>query len=200
MLKKSRNVLPNIAVVCLCGLLLALAGFSAGCKQGPLRSNEVAYVAVPQAVLRDRVSAIYNKVGTVSNGQKLEILEHQKRFVKVRTAGNQEGWVEVRFLAGQDVYDGFEKMAKENDKATAQAKGATRAELNLHLTPARDSEKLYQLSEGEKVDILKRATAERLTAGAPKGSACLTNPNASRKSLAPNRRSPSRLYRLRRPR
>jgi len=91
-LKKSRNVLPNIAVVCLCGLLLALAGFSAGCKQGPLRSNEVAYVAVPQAVLRDRVSAIYNKVGTVTNGQKLEILEHQKRFVKVRTAGNQEGW------------------------------------------------------------------------------------------------------------
>jgi len=149
-------------------LLLALAGFSAGCKQGPLRSNEVAYVAVPQAVLRDRVSAIYNKVGTVSNGQKLEILEHQKRFVKVRTAGNQEGWVEVRFLAGQEVYDGFEKMAKENAKAPAQAKGATRAELNLHLTPARDSEKLYQLPEGEKVDILKRATAERSTAGAPK--------------------------------
>ena len=151
MLKKSRNVLPNIAVVCLCGLLLVLAGFSAGCKQGPLRSNEVAYVAVPQAVLRDRVSAIYNKVGTVSNGQKLEILEHQKRFVKVRTAGNQEGWVEVRFLAGQDVYDGFEKMAKENVAAPAQAKGATRAELNLHLTPARDAEKLYQLAEGEKV-------------------------------------------------
>jgi uncharacterized protein YgiM (DUF1202 family) len=175
-LKKSRKVLPNIAVVCLCGLLLALAGFSAGCKQGPLRSNEVAYVAVPQAVLRDRVSAIYNKVGTVSNGQKLEILEHQKRFVKVRTAGNQEGWVEVRFLAGQDVYDGFEKMAKENATAPAQAKGATRAELNLHLTPARDSEKLYQLPEGEKVDILKRATAEKPAAGTTKSSSLSNQP------------------------
>jgi SH3-like domain-containing protein len=175
-LKKSRNVLPNIAVVCLCGLLLVLAGFSAGCKQGPLRSNEVAYVAVPQAVLRDRVSAIYNKVGTVSNGQKLEILEHQKRFVKVRTAGNQEGWVEVRFLAGQDVYDGFEKMAKENVAAPAQAKGATRAELNLHLTPARDSEKLYQLPEAEKVDILKRATAVKPAASAPKNSSLSNQP------------------------
>jgi SH3-like domain-containing protein len=175
-LKKSRNVFPNIAVVCLCGLLFALAGFSAGCKQGPLRSNEVAYVAVPQAVLRDRVSAIYNKVGIVTNGQKLEILEHQKRFVKVRTAGNQEGWVEVRFLAGQDVYDGFEKMAKENAAAPAQAKGATRAELNLHLTPARDSEKLYQLPEAEKVDILKRATAEKPAAGATKGSSLSNHP------------------------
>ena len=176
MLKKSRNALPNIVVVYLCGLLFALAGFFAGCKQGPLRSNEVAYVAVPQAVLRDRVSAIYNKVGTVTNGQKLEILEHQKRFVKVRTAGNQEGWVEVRFLAGQDVYDGFEKMAKENATAPAQAKGATRAELNLHLTPARDSEKLYQLPEAAKVDILKRATAEKPAAGATKSSSLSNHP------------------------
>jgi SH3-like domain-containing protein len=157
-------------------LLLALAGFSAGCKRGPLRSNEVAYVAVPQAVLRDRVSAIYNKVGTVTNGQKLEILEHQKRFVKVRTAGNQEGWVEVRFLAGQDVYYGFEKMAKENAVAPAQAKGATRAELNLHLTPARDSEKLYQLPEAAKVDILRRATAEKPAAGTTKGSSLSNHP------------------------
>ncbi len=143
--------------------------FSAGCKRGPLRSNEVAYVAVPQAVLRDRVAALYNKVGIVTNGQKLEILEQQKRFVKVRTASQQEGWIELRYLVGQDVFDGFEKLAKENGATPAQAKGVTRAELNMHLTPARDAEKLYQLAEGEKVDILKRATAERQTAGASKG-------------------------------
>jgi len=168
-LKKSRRSLPNIAVVCLCGWLLALALFSAGCKRGSLRSNEIAYVAVPQAVLRDRLAALYNKVGTVTNGQKVEILERQKRFVKVRTAGNQEGWIEQRYLAGQDVFDGFAKLAKENGTTPAQAKGATRAELNMHLIPTRDAEKLYQLAEGEKVDILKRATAEKQTPGAPKG-------------------------------
>ena len=169
MLKKSRRSLPNIAVVCLCGWLLALALFSAGCKRGSLRSNEIAYVAVPQAVLRDRLAALYNKVGTVTNGQKVEILERQKRFVKVRTESNQEGWIEQRYLAGQDVFDGFAKLAKENGTTPAQAKGATRAELNMHLIPTRDAEKLYQLAEGEKVDILKRATAEKQTPGAPKG-------------------------------
>ena len=168
MFKTSRKVFPNIAVVCL-GLLLALVLIAAGCTRGPLRSNEVAYVAVPQAVLRDRVAALYNKVGIVSNGQRLEVLEHQKRFVKVRTVGGQEGWVELRYLIGQDIFDGFEKLSKENGATPAQAKGVTRAELNLHLTPARDSEKLYQLAEGEKVDVLKRATAERQTADAPKG-------------------------------
>ena len=168
MFKKFRKVLPDSAVVCLCGVLLVCVLLSAGCQRGPLRSNEVAYVAVPQAVLRDRVAALYNKVGTVSNGQKVEILEHQKRFVKVKTANQQEGWVELRFLAGQDVFDGFAKLAKENGGLPAQAKGVTRAELNMHLTPARDAEKLYQLAEGEKLDILKRATAERQTAGPPR--------------------------------
>lgn len=168
MLEKSRKVLHNSAVVCLSGLLLALV-LSTGCKRGPLQSSEIAYVAVPQAVLRDRVAAIYNKVGTVTNGQKLEVLGHEKRFVKVRTANQQEGWVELRFLASQEVFDGFEKLAKDSSVLPVQAKGATRAELNMHLTPARDAEHLYQLAEGDKLDILKRATAEKQAAAAPKG-------------------------------
>ncbi len=169
MFKKSRKFLPNIAVVCLGGLLLGFVLFPAGCRRGPMKSNEVAYVAVPQAVLRDRMAALYNKVGTVTSGQKLEILERQKRFVKVRTASQQEGWIEQRFLATQEVFDGFEKLAKENLATPVQAKGAARVELNIHLTPARDAEKLYQLNEGDKVEMLKRDTTERSTATTPKG-------------------------------
>ena len=44
---------------------------------------------------------------------------------------------------------------------SVQAHGTTRAELNMHLTPARDGEHLYQLKEGEKVEILKRATTDK---------------------------------------
>ncbi len=123
MLKKSRIVFPNIAVVCLCGLLLVLAAVFSGLQTGSLRSNEVAYVAVPQAVLRDRVAALYNKVGTVTNGQKLEILEHQKRFVKVRTAGNagRLGRADGIWPA-RTSYDGFEKLAKENGPGSGPGK------------------------------------------------------------------------------
>ena len=42
-----------------------------------------------------------------------------------------------------------------------QAHGTTRAELNMHLTPSRDGDHLYQLKDGEKVDILRRATATK---------------------------------------
>jgi hypothetical protein len=41
---------------------------------------------------------------------------------------------------------------------------ATRNDTNLHLTPGRDTEHLYLLNQGSKVQILKRSTVEK---GAP---------------------------------
>jgi hypothetical protein len=136
----------------------------AACKHGPITTGEYAYVSSPQIILRDRVATVYNKVGTAKNGEKLEVLEKVKRFSRVRTPRGEEGWVEQRNLVDPDVYEGFQKLAADNKNAPVQGKGKTRAELNMHLTAARDGETLYQLSDGEPVDILARATAERLSA------------------------------------
>ena len=144
-------------------LLLSLVG----CKRGSLKQAEVMYVSAPQANLRDRVSAVYNKVGTVYAGDKVEVLEKQKRFVHVKTSSGVDGWLELRYLAGQDVFDGFEKLKRENAKTQIEAHGTTRAELNVHLTPDREGDHLYQMKEGEKVEILKKASSEKNT-GVPK--------------------------------
>jgi len=42
-----------------------------------------------------------------------------------------------------------------------QAPGIMRNDTNLHITPGRETEHLYQLSTGAKVSILKRGTAEK---------------------------------------
>lgn len=154
--KSCSSAARALLLVCLVTILLVPA-----CKRGALQSNEVAYVAAPQVNLRDRLAAIYNRVGTASNGERVEILERQKRFAKVRTAAGLEGWVEQRYLVSEETFEAFQKLAEENRETPGQGQGATRAALNMHITPARDSEKLYQLSEAEKVQILKRATAER---------------------------------------
>lgn len=135
----------------------------AGCKRGPLTTGEYAYVGTVQVTLRDRVATVYNKVGSARNGEKLEVLDHQKSFVKVRTPRGEEGWVEQRFLVDPDIYQAFQKLATDSRNTPIQGKGKTRAELNMHVTPARDAESLYQLAEGEMVEILARATAERKT-------------------------------------
>ena len=153
-------------------LLLSLA--VAGCNRSRSKPGEPAYISAPQVNLRDRVAAIYNKQGIVRNGDRVEILDRDRRFARVRTATGTEGWVEQRYLVTQAVYDGFQKL-EESDKGTpVQGTATTRNDTNLHVEPGRDTEHLYQVNQGAKISLLRRATATKpgsnLARVSPKGS------------------------------
>jgi SH3-like domain-containing protein len=138
-------------------LLLAVVG----CNRRGEQSTELMYVEVPQVTLRDRVAAVYNKVGTAKNGEQLVVLDRQKRFVKVRTPRGEEGWIEQRYLADAKVYDLALSLANKNKQAPSQGKAAARNDTNLHVEPGRDTDHLYLVHEGDKADVLLRATAEK---------------------------------------
>jgi Bacterial SH3 domain len=148
-----RNLLFAFAMV-----LLVLG---CACKRGALAKHEYMYVSAQETSLRDRVATMYNKIGTVHGGDRVEVLEKQRRFLRVRTDSGQEGWIEERSLVPQEVYDAFQKLASDNASQQVQARGTARSDLNIHVTPSREGEHLYQLKDGEKVEILKRATAEK---------------------------------------
>jgi SH3-like domain-containing protein len=137
------------------------------CSRGRHRVLEVAYVSAPQAGLRDQVAAIYNRVGNVKNGERVEVLDREKRFARVRTSSGIEGWIEQRYLVDQKTYDALQKLTQDNQSDPVQAPGVLRNETNLHVTPGRETEHLYQLAAGAKVSILKRQTAEKQTGAAP---------------------------------
>jgi SH3-like domain-containing protein len=147
---------------------LFVVALSSACKRQSLTHHEYMYVSAAETSLRDRVATMYNNFGTVHNGDRVEVLERQRRFVRVRTDNGQEGWIEERSLVPQEIYDGFQKLAQDDANTPIQARGTTRAELNMHVEPSRDAEHLYQLKDGEKVEILRRATAEKNPPKAPK--------------------------------
>jgi SH3-like domain-containing protein len=150
-----------------CSLLpVALAALSLTACNRHGKAQEMAYVAAPQVVLRDRVAAVYTKNGTVKNGERVQILEREKRFARVRTQGGLEGWMEQRYLVSQQVFDGFQKLVQQEQNDPVQAVGTTRNDTNIHLEPGRESEHLFLLSQGAKVSVLKRATAEKVLPGA----------------------------------
>ena len=149
-------------------LTLLLISILPGCR-GRSKVKEIAYVSAPQVFLRDRVAAVYSKTGNVKNGERVQVLERERRFVRVRTDSGAEGWMEQRYLVTQQVYDGFQKLAQQEQGSPVQATGTTRNDTNLHLEPGRETEHLYLLSSGSKVSLLKRATAEKTLPGeAPK--------------------------------
>lgn len=131
------------------------------CNRRGHRVLEVNYVSAPQATLRDQVATVYNRVGVVKNGERVEVLDHEKRFARVRTLAGVEGWIEERYLVNQHTFDQLQKLTQENAADPVQAPGVLRNDTNLHVTPGRETEHLYQLTNGAKVSLLKRATAEK---------------------------------------
>ena len=148
-------------------LLLAAALLFSACGRGRGRAQEVAYVSAPQAFLRDRVATVYTKVGVVKNGERVQVLERDRRFVHVRAESGADGWMEQRYLITQQVFDAFQKLAQAEQNSPLQATGTTRNDTNIHLDPQRDAEHLYQLNQGSKAALLKRATSEKTLPGAP---------------------------------
>ena len=137
------------------------------CNRGRARVLEVVYVSAPQAVLRDRVAAVFEKVGIVKNGDRIEVIDRDRRFLKVRTSAGLEGWLEQRYTISRQTYDQLQKLSQDAKSYPAQGTGTTRNDTNIHLEPSRDSDHLYQISQTAKVSILKRATSEKQPTARP---------------------------------
>jgi hypothetical protein len=123
------------------------------------------YVTSKQTFLRDRVAAVSNRTATVQNGDKLEILEHGRRFYHVKTAKGEVGWIDEKAVVTQDVFDAFQTLGKTRANDPAVASAVVRDEVNLHLQPGRDTERFYRLAEGDKLQLIQRATLPKPVPG-----------------------------------
>jgi SH3-like domain-containing protein len=134
----------------------------AGCSHfEPKPKVEYVYVTQKQTYLRDHVAAVSNHTGVVENGQRLEVLEHGHRFLRVKDAKGQTGWIEERYTAPQSVYDGFAALKQRPGAQSVVGTAVVRDEVYMHLKPGRDTDHLFLLPEGAKLQLLERASTEK---------------------------------------
>ena len=130
-----------------------------GCSRlRPKPAVQYVYVTVKQTFLRDRLAAVSNRTGTVENGQRLEVLERGRRSYRVKTEKGEMGWIEERAVATQEVFDSFKALKDGHKGDPSVASAVVRDEVNLHLKPGRDTEVFYRLADGDKLQLLERAT------------------------------------------
>ena len=133
-----------------------------GCSHfRPHPSANYVYVTAKQTFLRDRVAAVSNRTGTASNGEQLVVLEHARRWIKVRTPRGEIGWIEERLTAPQDIADKFDALRTDNQKDPVVATATTSDEAYLHVAPGRETDHLYLLPENTALSLLERASVPK---------------------------------------
>lgn len=122
------------------------------------------HVVAKQAWLRDRVAPVSTKIAPVTNGETLKVLDHERRFYQVKAPDGRTGWIEEHFVIDQSTYDEFQALSQAHARDPVVATGVLRDELYMHIAPGRDTDRYFLLPEGDKLQLLERASIRKLTA------------------------------------
>ena len=149
--------LPRAAA---CLLLVLLVS----CAPEPSRPPAIgeAYAGPSTLTLRQDLAPKSAVSATLKHGDKLEILEYRRRFVRVRTGQGAEGWTDMRQLLTPDQMDGLRRMAESVSQYPSQGAASVYEPLNMHFEPNRASPSFWQIPENAKVDVIGHKLTPRV--------------------------------------
>jgi hypothetical protein len=133
------------------------------CRSGEPRAPVIgeAYAGPATLALRQDIPKQAPVVATVKHGERLEIVQRHRRFLKVRAPGGAEGWIEDHLLLSSEEIAELKEVERRALILPSQGVASTYDMLNVHTEPNRLSPSFFQVKEGEKVDVVAHVSASR---------------------------------------
>ena len=153
----------SITNVSTAAVLFLLCG---ACNQGPPKAPAIGEAYVGPAVLKVRSDFPLQSstVATVQHGDRLEILQVRRKFLRVRAPNGAEGWTDERQLLAAADMQALRDLAARAAKMPSQGAAVTYATLNVHSQPSLAAPSIRQLKPNDKVDVLRSVLFPRSTA------------------------------------
>ncbi len=149
-------------------LVAATLAFCSGlllcsCQNGPPqeRAIGVAYAGPASLILRKELSSRSTTTTTVPHGEKVDILETRRRFVRIRTSTGEQGWTDANLLLSSEQMDDLKRLFAHVPELPSEGSATVSEALNAHTEPARLAPSFFQIPENGTVEVVGHRVAPR---------------------------------------
>jgi len=120
-----------------------------------------ATVVAKNASLRLKNSSTSRTLRVLDTGEKVDVLEHQDNWYRVRYGPEVQGWMEESTVVTNETKDRIQKLAAASQNLEPQNTAVLKQDGNLRLEPGRSSSIIRKIESGTKVEVLDRITKSR---------------------------------------
>src|SRR5215510_9221218 len=131
------------------------------CAPNPEPILDEGTVVARNASLRLKNSSTSRTIKLLDTGDKVDVLERQENWYRVRYGSDIEGWMEESTVVTNQTRDRIKKIVAESQNLEPQNTAVTKQNANLRLEPGRNTSIIRRLESGTKVEVLDRVTKPR---------------------------------------
>src|SRR2546425_3534454 len=133
----------------------------AACAPKPEPVLDQATVVAKNASLRLKNSSTSRTLRVLDTGEKVEVLERQDNWYRVRYGPDVQGWMEESTVVTNDTKNKIQQLVAASQNEESQNTAVLKQEANLRLEPGRSTAIIHRIDSGTKVEVLERVTLPR---------------------------------------
>jgi uncharacterized protein YgiM (DUF1202 family) len=142
-------------------LCFAISFLLTSCATKPEPILDQATVTAKNSSLRLKNSSTSRTVRVLDVGDKVEVLEHQDNWYRVRYGPDVQGWMEESTVLTNQTKNKIQTLVTDSQNLIPQNTGVLKQDANMRLEPGRTTSIIRRLDKDTKVEVLDRVTKPR---------------------------------------